>query len=204
MTPLKFVACLFVLGAISFSCRQTNLKYDKPYFDFDSLVNIQISYLANRKDSVHKTASIDGKKGLSSFLADSVQLAHEWDVFRQLDVINKPTYKGHYIVTEEKDSKSNLTIRRYTCDIKSSVPVVLFYFQNDLLNLRRIESQYIEQNALYFTTRQLTLSLDGAKGQIYVYDYAIKGVQKMILSDSVQFSIHAYISKNRRWPNAHF
>jgi hypothetical protein len=39
------------------------------------------------------------------------------------------------------------------------------------------------------------LSLEGTQGQIYVSDYAIKGVQKMILSDSVQFSIHAYISK---------
>ncbi len=195
MTKLKFVACLFVLGVISFSCRQANLKYDKSYFDFDSLVNVQISYLANRKDSIHKTASIDGKEGQSSFLADSAQLAHELDVFRQLDVINKPTYKGHYVVTEEKDSKSNLTVRRYTCDIKSSVPVVRFYFQDELPNLKRIESQYIEQNALYYTTRELTLSLEGAKGEIYVYDYAIKGVQKMILSDSVQFSIHAYILK---------
>lgn len=195
MTQLKFGACLFVLGVITFSCRQANQKYDKPYFDFDSLVNVQISYLANRKDSVHKKASIDGKEGESSFPLDSAQLAHEWDVFRQLDVINKPTYKGHYLLTEEKDSKSNLTVRRYTCDIKSSVPVVRFYFQNDLSNLKRIESQYIEQNALYYTTRELTLSLEGTQGQIYVSDYAIKGVQKMILSDSVQFSIHAYISK---------
>ena len=195
MTRLKFGAFLFVLGVISFSCRQANQKYDKPYFDFDSLVNVQISYFANQKDSVFKVASVDDKEGKSSFLADSAQLAHEWDVFRQLDVINKPTYKGHYLVTEEKDSKSNLTVKSYTCDIKSSVPVVRFYFQNDLSNLKRIESQYIEQNALYYTTRELTLSLEGAKGKIYIYDYAIKGVQKMILSDSVQFSIHAYISK---------
>ena len=195
MTRLKFGAFLFVLGVISFSCRQANLKYDKPYFDFDSLVNVQISYFANQKDSVFKVASVDDKEGKSSFLADSAQLAHEWDVFRQLDVINKPTYKGHYIVTEEKDSKSNLTVRRYTCDIKSSVPVVRFYFQNQFSNLKRIESQYIEQNALYYTTRELMLSLEGTQGQIYVSDYAIKGVQKMILSDSVQFSIHAYISK---------
>jgi hypothetical protein len=195
MTRLKFGAFLFVLGVISFSCRQANQKYDKPYFDFDSLVSVQISYFANQKDSVFKVASVDDKEGKSSFLADSAQLAHEWDVFRQLDVINKSTYKGHYLVTEEKDSKSNLTVKSYTCDIKSSVPVVRFYFQNDLSNLKRIESQYIEQNALYYTTRELTLSLEGAKGKIYIYDYAIKGVQKMILSDSVQFSIHAYISK---------
>ena len=108
MIQLKFGACLFVLGVITFSCRQANQKYDKPYFDFDSLVNVQISYLANRKDSVHKKASIDGKEGESSFPVDSAQLAHEWDVFRQLDVINKPTYKGHYLVTEEKDSKSTM------------------------------------------------------------------------------------------------
>jgi hypothetical protein len=75
MIQLKFGACLFVLGVITFSCRQANLKYDKPYFDFDSLVNVQISYLANRKDSVFKVASVDGKEGKSSFLMDSAQLA---------------------------------------------------------------------------------------------------------------------------------
>jgi hypothetical protein len=187
--------CIFLLGSMLFSCQQANKKYDKPYLDFDSLVNVQIRYFASRKDSIHKIASIDGKQDESTFLVDSSKMAHEWDVFRQLDVINKPIYKGHYLVTEEKDTKSNLTVRSYTADIKSAVPMVRFYFQNDFSNLKRIESRYVEQNALYYTDRDLILSLNGEPGRAFVYDYSIRGLQKMIFSDSVLFSIRGSISQ---------
>jgi hypothetical protein len=195
MDRITFSACLFLCCFLLSGCRQANLTYDKPYFDFDSLINVQITYLATRQDSVRKIASIDGKEDQSLFLADSAQLAHEWDVFRQLDVMNKPAYKGHYRVTEMKDAKSNLMVRLYTCEIKSSVPVVRFYYQNQLSNVKRIESQYIEQNALYYTTRSLSLSLEGDKDRMYIYDYAVNGIQKMIFSDTVRFSTHARILK---------
>jgi hypothetical protein len=183
-----------LLLAISFiACKQANLTYDKPYFDFDSLVNIQIKKISNTKDSIRKNALIDGKQDHSSFVIDSTRLAHEWDVFRQLDVINKPLYKGNYEITEGKDTKSNLQVRTYQSKIKSPVPFVRFYFQNDFKNLKKIESNYQEENALYFTERDLMIELDDLSGQPLIKRYSIMGSQKMILSDSVKFSIQGSI-----------
>ena len=120
------------------SCRPANLQeYDKPYFDFDSLVNKQIQMFSTRKDSIRKVAELDAKTSVSSFVIDSTHLAHEWDVFRQLDWINKPLFKGNYEITEGADTKSNLMVRSYVAkkssnqSIKFAVPFVHFYYQDD-------------------------------------------------------------------------
>jgi hypothetical protein len=186
---IKNILRLVVVATSITACKQSNLKYDKPYFDFDSLVTVQIKKICNTKDSIRKDATMDGKQDHSSFVLDSSRLAHEWDVFRQLDVINKPLYKGNYEITEGKDTKSNLTVRAYTSKIKSPVPFVRFYFQNDFQKLKRIESHYQEQNPLYFTERNLTMELDDVLGEAMIKKYSIIGAQKMILSDSVKFSI---------------
>lgn len=186
-------ALLFIIFLAA--CKQANLKYDKPYFDFDSLVNIQIKKISHTKDSIRKYAVIDGKQDHTSFIIDSTKLAHEWDVFRQLDVINKPLYKGNYEITEGKDTKSNLQVRTYQSKIKSPVPFVRFYFQNEFKNLKKIESNYQEENALYFTERDLMMELDDLSGEPLIKSYSITGSQKMILSDSVKFSIRGSIGK---------
>ncbi len=189
----KNIFLILVLVTFFGSCKQSSLKYDKPYFDFDSLVNIQIKKLSISKDSIYKNAMIDGKQDHSSFHIDSIRLAHEWDVFRQLDVINKPLYKGNFKIIESKDTKSNLMIRTYQSKIKSPVPFVRFYFQNDFKNLKKIESNYQEENALYFTERNLMMEFDDMLGELLIKRYSIKGSQKMILSDSVNFSIQGSI-----------
>jgi hypothetical protein len=192
---IKNIIIILSLAISITACNQTNLKYDKPYFDFDSLVNIQIKKISHTKDSIRKDAVIDGKQDHSSFVIDSTRLAHEWDVFRQLDVINKPLYKGNYEITEGKDTKSNLQVRTYQSKIKSPVPFVRFYFQNEFKNVKKIESNYQEENALYFTERDLVMELDDLSGEPLIKSYSITGSQKMILSDSVKFSIRGSIGK---------
>jgi len=194
------IVSLLLIAFAMMSCRPANLQeYDKPYFDFDSLVNKQIQMFSTRKDSIRKVAELDAKKSVSSFVIDSTHLAHEWDVFRQLDWINKPLFKGNYEITEGADTKSNLMVRSYVAkkssnrSIKFAVPFVHFYYQNDFKNLKRIESQYEEQNALYYTNRKLSIVFDDAGGKRLINYYTIKGSQKMILSDSVKFSIQGSI-----------
>jgi hypothetical protein len=72
------------------------------------------------------------------------------------------------------------------------VPFVQFYYQHDVTNLKRIEAEYQEQNALYYTKRRLSIQFDGS-GKNLIHHYSIEGAQKMILSDSVRFSIHGSI-----------
>lgn len=186
-----FVRSLFFLIAVAcVSCNQTNLKYDKPYFDFDSLINTQIASLARVNASLSKTVSLDGKSDQSTMKTDSAILAHELDVFRQLDVINKPLYRDAYQISDgEKDSRSNLFVRRYKSKNPSPVPFVNFYYHNDFQHLKKIESYYVENNTLYLTKRNLQLEFDDTSGTLLLNRYELTGTQKMILSDSVKFSI---------------
>ncbi|MFN8888607.1 MAG: hypothetical protein ACK5WF_14195, partial [Cyclobacteriaceae bacterium] len=142
---------LISLGSLVFlcsSCKQSNEVYVKPYFDFDSLIHTQIQARAIQQKTIFKVASINNQKDSSSFQVDGTKLAHEWDAFLQLDVINKPMYKNNYEITERPDEKSNLTIRSYQAKIPSSVPFVHFYYQGSFANLKRIESTYVEKNVL--------------------------------------------------------
>jgi hypothetical protein len=180
---------IFLLG-----CRPGNLKeYDKPYFDFDSLLNQQVERITEQRHSIRKISTMDAQQDTVNFALDSARLAHEWDVFRQLDDINKPLFKGMYKISESGDPKSNLMIRSYVAQVKSPVPFVHFYFHSKFKNLKRIESQYMEKNALYFTKRNLTLSFEKETDGNLIRHFSIEGAQKMILSDSVKFSIRGNI-----------
>ncbi|MBP9925121.1 MAG: hypothetical protein KBF45_03965 [Cyclobacteriaceae bacterium] len=183
---LFFVGSLFLLA----SCNKSNLKYEKPYFDFDSLINVQSADLIKAGTLLSKSVSLNGKQDQSSIQTDSTLMAHELDVFRQLDVINKPLYKTAYeILDGDKDSRSNLRIRTYKAKNPSPVPFITFYYLNDWKHLKKIESVYQENNTLYLTERHLQLEFDDVAGTLLLSRYEVTGKQKMILSDTVLFSI---------------
>lgn len=193
---MKFQSLLvfFLVGLLIGSCKQANRVYEKPYFDFDSLIHTQVKTRAPQQKMIFKVAAINSQKDSSAFKADSAVLAHEWDVFLQLDVINKPMYKNNYEITERADDKSNLTVRTYQCKISSSVPFVHFYYHGSFANLKRIESTYVEKNVLNNIARHLTLTFDEEQGKAFIQKYSITGGQKMIFNDTVQFSIQGSIS----------
>jgi hypothetical protein len=186
------VAFIVFFAFVFASCTRPEQKYQKLYFNFDSLITQQLEILENQKVLIQKTASISGNQSSGSTPSDSVSLAKELDIFRQLDAINKPLFKNQYEITEAPDTKSNLTVRTYRAKIKSSVPEVRFYYLNDFSKLKKIESVYLEENTLYYTLRQgvLEFSPEGGVG-ILLTKVSVKGVQKMILSDSVPFYIQS-------------
>lgn len=190
---ILLVAFLFLLTA----CNRSSLTYDKPYFDFDSLVTHQIKSLSPLGDSIKKIALMDGKQDASNFKATEEVLRHELDVFQQLDVINKPIFKKAFLVSDEEDTKSNLKVRLYQLNpqsnLKSPVDFVRLYYLNNIHHLKKIESVYQEENALYFTKRSLTLEFEEKTDRSMLKRYAISGVQKMILNDSVKFTISSTV-----------
>lgn len=180
-----------ILGLLLWGCKQSEVVYDKPYFDFDSLINQQQHELLTTKATLTKTVSLDSAKEEISFEADSLVLGKELDVFRQLDIINKPGFKDKYKISDgEKDTRSNLTIRRYEA-LEKTAPVqfVLFYYQNEFSRIHKIESAYRENNTLYGTERNLLLEFDDSTGKLLLTHYRLTGVQKLILSDTIAFSI---------------
>lgn len=177
------------------SCHQKNLTYDKPYFDFDSLVHAQISTLKTIKLEIVKRTTLDGVQDSVVIKPDTSEWKHELEVFQQLDVINKPMYKGEYVITEGKDVHSNLTLltyRKKESAIPSPVAEVRIYFLENIQKLRKIESSFTEKNLMYGTSRTLVLEFEDNQLVPVLSHFRVKGVQKMILSDSVKLSIEGH------------
>ena len=181
------------LGAFSVvllvACNRENLKYDKPYFDFDSLVHTQVHQTVLGKANLIKTTFLNGKKDSTTLEPDTAQWKHELDAFQQLDIINKPLFKGQYQSKDQEDEHSNLLVRVYATKMKSPVPEVKFFYQDGYRKLRKIESVFNESNVLYSTSRKLTLEFEERQGTTMISGYRVQGFQKMILSDSVKFWI---------------
>lgn len=187
-------SCAFLLSA----CNRANQKYDKVYFDFDSLINVQVAELLKAQSTISKTSVINAKEDDSSFVPDSLKLANELDVFRQLDLINKPLYRNAYEIKDgEKDTKSNLLIRSYTAKTPSPVPFVKFYYQSSPREVKKIESVFHEENTLYNTRRNLLLEFDDSSGSLLLTGYQLSGTQKMILNDTVNFSVNVSFSSGK-------
>ncbi|MBS1507699.1 MAG: hypothetical protein JSS79_13745 [Bacteroidetes bacterium] len=185
---LFFVAIAWLI----MSCHQKNLVYDKPYFDFDSLVHSQISALKKIKLEIIKTTTLNGVRDSTVTIPDTNQWKHELAVFQQLDVINKPMYKGEYDVIKGKDIHSNLmvlTYRKKKSAIPSPVAEVRIYFLENIHKLRKIESSFTEKNLMYGTSRSLVLEFEDNESEPVLSHFKVKGVQKMILSDSVKLSV---------------
>src|SRR5258705_241845 len=107
---ITYFALFFIVIGLLRSCNRENTKYDKPYFDFDSLVNTQTFRLSTTKIKVIKTSALNGKQDSALLVPDSTQWRHELDAFQQLDVINKPLFENAYHFTEGKDDHSNLRV----------------------------------------------------------------------------------------------
>jgi len=52
---------------------------------------------------------------------------------------------------------------------------------------------YRQENLLYTTKRRLVMEFDEVNGKAVLTGYSMDGVQKMMLSDSVRFSVHAQV-----------
>ena len=182
---------LFSLSGILFSaCLQKPVKESR-YFNIDSVVTNQVMYLPKIKSILIKQALLNGKDDSTMITPkDSVAWATELDVFRQLEMINKPINRGLYSIVDEKDTKSNLMIRSFTSTKKElAVQFLKIYYHNSTANLRKIEGLYLEKNYLYSSAINLSMEFDNLYNKITLTNYTIKGKQKMFLGDSVNFTI---------------
>lgn len=194
MHKMKFYLPTLFLAMTLLSCQQNETANHK-FFDMDSLVDRQLNYLKGAKASLTKSASIDNTRDQSTFTPDSTDWANELEVFRNLELINKPIYAEAYNITDgQKDVNSNLMVRSIIA--KREVPIKFFkiYYQDAPHKIRKIEASLSEQNALYFTTRTFSIELNDVKGQMTLDKYSIQGVQKMILRDSVRFLISSHVN----------
>ncbi|MEQ8362235.1 MAG: hypothetical protein RH948_05145 [Cyclobacteriaceae bacterium] len=185
---------IVILGALAITSCQNNTTVSKKYFDIDSLIDRQLLYLKETGASLSKVATIDSTKDNTNFKPDSASWANELEVFRHLDIINKPIYVDAYeVIDGVKDANSNLTVRSFVANREIPVKSLKLYYQDSPHKLRKLEATLSEQNSLYYTARKFSMELENVGQQMVVSMYDVRGVQKMILRDSVKFSISSEV-----------
>lgn len=188
----KFLFGLLIVSFLISGCRNNKLE-SKNYFD--SLVNATTNYLVKNKAQVNKRTAIGSKQDTVIFQPDSIGWSNELDVFRQLNAFQLPAYRDKYQFADGiKDSQSNLLIREYKALTTIPIPFVRLYYYQQLKNLKRIEAEYHEINTLYTSKRYLIMEFEERNNKSVLTRYSIDGVQQMILSDSVTYSITGGIS----------
>jgi hypothetical protein len=175
------------------SCSQKRAVSSKTFYDIDSLISAQQKMLQSSNYRLMKSVEIDGQKDQTTFNPDSLQWTHELDIFRQLDQINKGSFRDAYVTTDSRDPNSNLTIRELKANRPAPVSLVRFYFLGTLRDLRKIEGTLTEENALYVNDRRIVMEIDDRH---LVNNYRVEGTQKMVMSDSVRFVIAGEVGIN--------
>lgn len=187
---------LLVLGIFAFGSCENKSSDTRFYYSLDSLLDNQVHHLSQSKATLFKKASIGEKEEERSFVPrDTSAWQFELDVFAQLNDINKPTNVGKYRTDRAvKDIASNLLI--YTIESTERLPVSFLkvYYLGHLSNIRKIEGLYHEESSLLKSTRHLSMEFQNINNKIVLTSYSMKGGQKMLLGDSVQFSVHGTIT----------
>jgi hypothetical protein len=190
----QVVFIIFIVVALA-SCETKRID-TKYYYALDSVLNEQVKNLTLSHATLSKKVAIDGKEESTSFVPkDTTRWKYELGIFAELNDINKPANVGKYRMEQRgKDANSNLLI--YTIESTEQLPVVFLkvYYLDNLSNIRRIEGLYREESSLLKSTRQLSMEFQNIDNKIVLTSYSITGGQKMLLGDSVQFSVNGMVT----------
>lgn len=187
-----------VFGVLLFALVSCEKKPDAiaALYDVDSLLQAQTDWLSKIKTSTKKVATLDGKENTSTLQGmDTTGWKSELEIFRDLDLINKPINRKAYQVEQNiPDTRSNLLIKSITTAEELPVRSLKIYYHQTLQKIKRIEAQFQEANTLYSSSRFMTLEFHEINDKATLAAYSVSGGQKMFMGDSVQFSIQGTVT----------
>lgn len=194
---ISIVATAIIFSTMLSSCVQKPVV-EARYFDIDSVLTSQKKILSTSHTLLIREILLDDKvERDSSEDLDSATWATELDEFSRLAAINKPTYKGSFAIEDGlKDAKSNLKVKSFINTKSLPIKYVKLYYQDHPFKLRKIESLYTEgeKNPLYKNSRFLVLEFRDVYNKTMLSSYSIKGGQKILAGDTIQFSIRGKIT----------
>ncbi|HEY0744989.1 MAG TPA: hypothetical protein VGD40_26170 [Chryseosolibacter sp.] len=183
---------IFFIASIFFACGN-NTQTTKLY-NIDSLVNEQVRLLSSGKPKLTKQAVMGSQQDAMEYVPDSAAWSQELDIFRQLDAMNKPVNRSKYLVDDNLyDPGSNLTVKAFTSLEPLPVRSMRIFYDTDMAEPRKIEAIFREENTLFESSKNLLLEFQQINNKNLLTSYSIEGGQKMILSDSVTFSVKGKI-----------
>lgn len=185
-------AMTVIITSVFFACGN-NTQTTKLY-NIDSLVTEQVRLLSSGKPRLNKQAVMGSKQDGMEYVPDSTAWSQELDIFRQLDAMNKPVNRSKYLVDDNLyDPGSNLTVKAFTSLEPLPVRSMRIFYDTDIAQPRKIEAIFSEENSLFESSKNLLLEFQHINNKNLLTSYSIEGGQKMILSDSVTFSVKGKI-----------
>lgn len=164
------------------------------FYAIDSLVNAQVNLLTDAKARLKKEVGLGEKMDTTTIIPDSIAWVKELDIFRQLQIINKPLNQKSYRVEDGlHDPASNLSIKAFTTSDDLPVRFMRIYYQHSIDKPRRIDASYDVENRLYASARLISMEFRQVNNKTILNSYSISGGQKMVLGDSVNFFIKGRI-----------
>jgi len=188
---IKRSSTFFVLSAMLLalaSCTGKPAAIQSTFYNIDSLVSAQIKSLGSRE--LNKTVSIGEKQEQIKITPDTTQWKNELEIFRLIGQVNKPSFRDAYVVTDVRDTNSNLMVREIKAQREVPVSLMKLFYLRTPDDLRKIEATVVEENAVYSNSRLLVLEL--ARNH-ELHSYRVEGFQKMVMSDSVRFVIEGTV-----------
>ena len=176
-------------------CACNSSEKEGMLYPIDSLVTAQIQELSAVHARLQKEAVLgETADSISYTPGDSLNWAKELDIFKQLNIINKPiNYHTYRVEDGIQDSSSNLTVKSFVNTTNVPVRFLRVYYQLSIDKPRKIEASYVEKSTLYVSERLLNLEFSQINNKTILTSYSISGAQKIILADSVPFLIKGKI-----------
>jgi len=178
---LLLTAC----GSEDASVRTAPANRKPNYFDVKGFLDKQVAELNRRQPAAEKQVRLrDGK--LETTRVAKIDWAKELQIFYQAD-INKPALRGAYQVKQQNLPAGPRTI--YQANGTAKTPVTTLSIATTASNPQLLAATIKQDNALFYSEKKLQLAV--RDGQIA--DYQVEGVQKLVMFDTVRYSVRTRV-----------
>lgn len=166
------------------------VRRDNQLFNIDSLLNAQVALLDKTRAQGIKQATVDGKRD-SAIVSGSQQWQVELEVFRELDMINRPANREQYEM-KVTTTDSLKTVSYQPRDGSKKLITLMITYGPDS-SLRRIEAAHENRTAIFSTHSSMYLAFADHKGASLLSTYRLSGSQHLLLGDSVAYILEGTV-----------
>lgn len=176
----KYVPLFSLLIVIACAKPQSNLD---TYYDLEDRLNQQVVKLAAEKAGLKKTIIVGEEKETQSFEPDSLGWAEHLDILKDFTPAD-PAFVGAFDITEA-DGKTHYAV-------KPGLKVPLKSFEASNTGKGEIISAILKNDKTVFSDyKKMTLRFRGER----LAFFKVEGFQKMMLKDTVFYTIEGIVTK---------
>jgi hypothetical protein len=154
------------------------------YFSVDSLLDEQQKTLEVGNFIWIKQADFEGETNIDTLTVDSVRLARELQILRELD-LNEPSLRDKYTVKQEGTAQTG--ILTYTATVPGKIGINFLKIYTEADRVVKLQGLYSQKNYLY-TSERLITSIFDKTGR--VSSIKVDGKQKMLFRNPVNYSLY--------------